>query len=105
MSHLGGVGSKLEQIERITKGALGEIRPREQSPLPLANFCDFFPKTCRYTAIWIAFCTLLETFERTEFMKFKSHLKENNCPATPLLTYRSSPNMFKRMYFGVKYYT
>ena len=76
LSNLGGMLNKLMQLKRIH-------RRRSQSP---GDFSDFSKNNNLFNSIWITFCTILEPFERTKLVKFKSRLKESNClaPSAPL---------------------
>ena len=77
MSQLGGVLSKLVQINRILicRGSEGAASSR------LAIFIIFFARNRLFSAILITFRTFSELFERTKLLKFENRSKEINFPS------------------------
>ena len=45
---------------------------------PLGDLSYFFGKKSYFNAIWIKFCTVLELFEITKFLRLENHLKESS---------------------------
>ena len=55
-----------------------------------------------FNSIWIIFCTFLEPFEITKFLRFESQLKKSNFRVFPLLTDQVQ-NLFKMLSLGLNF--
>ena len=60
-----------------------------EAPSCWAIFCIFWKKNDYFNAIWITFCTFLEPFERTKFLRFESQLNMS----LPLLQVKSKTRL------------
>ena len=99
--------SKLVQLKHVTDGAWDwSPHPPEamgvwgEAPSRWAIFYNFGEKTLYFKAIWITFCTFLEPFERTKFLRFESQL--NKSP--PLLQVKSKTRL-KSNILGLNFVT
>ena len=62
-------------------------------------FVNLNGKNSYFNTLWFIFCTFLELFEITKFLRFESQSKKIKLVSF-LLTYRSSPNHVKNLEFG-----
>ena len=102
--------SKLVQLKRVTDEAIWEWshQPPEamgvsslgRSIQPLGDFSQVFGKNGYFNDIWIAFRTLSEPFERTNFLRFESQLNK-----TLLLLQVESKTHLKSFILGLNFVT